>query len=71
MRFRDAIVVLTERRLLRLGDDGTTTEIARIEDKKSPFELNDVFCAAPLAVHKNDLYAGGQRDGALYKLEAE
>jgi len=68
-RFRDGLVVLTERRLLRLSDDGTVTEVATIDGKKSSFELTDIFCAAPLAVFRNELYAGGQRDGALYKLE--
>jgi hypothetical protein len=71
VRWRDALVVLTERRLLKLADDGATTEIARIEDAKTPFTLSDVFCAAPLAVYGGDLYAGGQRDGALFRLEGE
>jgi hypothetical protein len=70
-RFRDALVVLTERRLLRLGDDGAIDVVATVEEKKSPFELRDFFCAAPLAVHGNELYAGGQRDGALYQLVAQ
>jgi hypothetical protein len=70
-RFRDALVVLTERRLLRLGDDGAIAVVATVDEKKSPFELGDFFCAAPLAVYQNELYAGGQRDGALYKLAAE
>ena len=83
-RFRDAVVVLTERGLYRLtgaavegaagvdATDGvatvTTTEIARIDDKKSPFEVSDFFCVAPLAVFDNELYAGGQRGGSLYRL---
>ncbi|MBX3185802.1 MAG: hypothetical protein KF819_02255 [Labilithrix sp.] len=81
-RFRDAVVVLTERGLYKLsgpsidGDaeppnDGvatvTATPIARIEDKKSPFAVSDFFCVAPLAVFKNALYAGGQRGGTLYR----
>jgi hypothetical protein len=36
--------------------------------KKSPFELTDFFCSAPLAVMNNVLYAGGQRGGTLYRL---
>jgi hypothetical protein len=71
VRFRSAMLVLTERALLRLGDDGALTEIARIADKKTPFELSDVFCAAPLAVFNNQLYAGGQRDGALFRLDED
>jgi hypothetical protein len=67
VRFRGALVVLTERALYRL--DGTSVvPIASIKDKKSPFELTDSFCSAPLAVYRNELYAGGQRDGALYRL---
>jgi hypothetical protein len=71
VRFRSALVVLTERRLLRLGDDGAVIELARIEEKKSPFEISDIFCVAPLAVYKNELYAGGQQGGVLFKLEPE
>jgi hypothetical protein len=66
-RFRGALVVLTEHRLYRL-DGETPVAIATIDDAKSPFAITDVFCAAPLAVYRNDLYAGGQRDGALYRL---
>ncbi len=57
----------------------TATPIARVDDgadggaapgteKKSPFEVSDFFCVAPLAVFKNELYAGGQRGGSLYRL---
>ncbi len=95
-RFRDAVVVLTERGLYRLSGDAidgparadavtgggvgtvTATPIARLDeaadggappkDKKSPFDVTDFFCSAPLAVFKNELYAGGQRGGSLYKL---
>jgi hypothetical protein len=95
-RFRDAVVVLTERALYRLAGDGidgpegasakdgvaavTATPIARLDEApdggaprgtkafKSPFEVSDSFCVAPLAVFQNELYAGGQRGGALYRL---
>ena len=70
-RFRDALVVLTERGLYRLGDDDVVTKIGAIEGKKSPFEIKDTFCAAPIAVFENALYAGGQIDGALYRLDAD
>jgi hypothetical protein len=36
--------------------------------KPSPFELGDVFCGAPLAVFRGEVYAGGQRGGALWKV---
>jgi len=61
------LVVLAERALIRLG---TNEIIARVEGKKSPFEVNDGYCAAPLAVFKGELYAGGQRGAILYKLTA-
>lgn len=95
-RFRDAVVVLTERGLYRLdgaavdgaGDvgakdvaDATAAPIALLDDPapgptapgpkkkpKSPFEVSDFFCTAPLAVMDNVLYAGGQRGGTLYRL---
>jgi hypothetical protein len=67
-RFRGALVVLAEHGLYRLEGDEPTPLATVDPKKKSPFELTDVFCAAPLAVFANDLYAGGQRDGALYRL---
>ena len=73
-RFRDAVVVLTERGLHRLdAETGTTaiSTIARIETKKSPFEISDYFCTAPHAVFDGALYAGGQRCGTLYRLVEE
>jgi hypothetical protein len=57
--------------------DATAMLIASVEDgsvdggvakKKSPFEVSDFFCTAPLAVLSNVLYAGGQRGGTLYRL---
>lgn len=66
-RFRGALVVLTERRLYRL-DGETAVTLATTTAKKSPFALTDIFCAAPLGIYDNELYAGGQRDGALYRL---
>jgi hypothetical protein len=71
MRFGPALVVLTERALYTLDDAGKTTEIVKIADKKSPFELTDFMCGAPLAEYKGALYAGGQRGGSLYRLDAD
>lgn len=68
VRFRGALHVLTSRALLRLDDAGPTV-LAKNTDKRSPFELDDSFCAAPLAVFQGELYAGGQRDGALYRFK--
>jgi hypothetical protein len=93
-RFRDAVVVLTERGLYRLSGspidgsseldasegvaDARVTLIAPVDDlpdggapkkrPKSPFELTDFFCSAPLAVLNGVLYAGGQRGGSIYRL---
>lgn len=67
VRFRGALVLLTEWGLYRV-EGKQVTPIARISDKKSPFELRDYLCAAPLAVFRDELYAGGQRDGSLYRL---
>ncbi len=68
-RFRDAVVVLTERGLWKLDGAALATQpIAKVEGTRSPFEVSDLLCAAPLAVFGNELYAGGQRGGTLYKL---
>lgn len=65
-RFRDALVVLTEQGLYRIDGEGAPRALATLPPKKTPFRFDDVFCAAPLAVFRNELYAGGQRDGSLY-----
>jgi hypothetical protein len=101
-RFRDAVVVLTEKGLYRLsgpaidgatwtapsdgvadvvaksiapvdepGDGGAPTAAAAAaaaKKKKSQFEVSDFFCTAPIAVLNNQLYAGSQRGGSLYRL---
>jgi hypothetical protein len=67
VRFRDGLVVLAERALLRLDGD-LAKPIATWDDKKL-FAVSDIFCAAPLAVYQGDLYAGSQKDGALYRFE--
>jgi hypothetical protein len=66
-RFRDGLVVLTERALVRIDKDPPEI-IARVTGKKSPFEITDSFCAAPLGVLDGELYAGSQRDGSLLHL---
>lgn len=67
VRFRDGLVVLASQSLLKLNADGAFTPIATWTDKKL-FAIDDIFCAPPLAVHENELYAGSQKDGALYRL---
>ncbi len=67
VRFRDGLVVLAERALFAL-DGETLTPVATWDDKKL-FAADDFFCAAPLAVYDDALYAGSQKDGALYRFE--
>ncbi len=69
-RFRGSLVVLTERRLFRLEGETLTplTDLDKSDNKKLTFVVNDYFCAPPLAVFRNELYAGGQRDGAIFRL---
>ena len=66
-RFRDAVVILTERGLYRLDPGDSLVPVATIEDAR--FAVDDLFCTAPLAVFDGELYAGGQRGGVLYKLD--
>ena len=68
--YRGALYVLAEYGLYRY-EPNNLLEVARIPGKSSPFQLRDALCAAPLAVFDNDLYAGSQRDGALYRFVAE
>lgn len=71
-RFRDRVVVLTERGLHALDPETGTTAIAtlaKVEERKSPFTIDDYFCTAPLAVFENALHAGGQRGGTLYRFK--
>jgi len=70
VRFRDGLVVLAERGLVRI-DKEPFERLASVEAKKSPFEITDAFCSAPLGVLDGELYAGGQRDGALYRLAVD
>ena len=80
VRFRDGLVVLAQHALMKLDVDGpaeggtsqartsTLTTIATWDDKKL-FAVDDIYCAPPLAVYDGDLYAGSQKDGALYRFE--
>jgi hypothetical protein len=67
LRWRGAVVALTEWGLWRVDVDPPVA-LARVEGKKSPFPVDDAFCAAPLAVFRGALYAGSQRDGSLWRL---
>jgi len=70
LRAGEQLLVMAERALLRV-DDAELHIVARVEGSKSPFAIDDAYCAAPLAVLGGRLYVGGQRRGALYRLEAQ
>ena len=71
-RFRGVLVALTERGLYRLDrDPPVRVAAAPSPDGRTPFELHDLFCAAPLGVLENELYAGSQRDGSLWRVVEE
>ncbi len=80
VRWRDGLVVLSSQGLWRL-DGSTFTRIADAPTETvwshnrrtsvSHLRLDDLFCAAPLAVYRNALYTGSQRDGSLWRLVDE
>lgn len=47
----------------------TGTGASPKKNTKSPFAVGDFFCVAPLAVFNNELYAGGQTGGSLYRFD--
>lgn len=66
IEFGNSLVLLTERQLLLLSAQGTSSVLADIPEP-SPFAWSDHYCSAPLAVFQGQLYAGGQRRGELYR----
>ena len=76
LRWRGSLVVLTAGGLYRLHPDGTLGLVAAAPTwrsrggQRSHFELDDVFCAAPLGALGDELYAGSQRDGSLWRLSS-
>lgn len=74
VRYRDALVALTEAGVWRLADppDSAPPVLigpAPVFNRGRAFPVNDAFCASPLAVYRNKLYAGTQHDAALYVYE--
>ncbi len=71
VRFRGHLVVLAERGLVALDVGLAPRILATVSDatKKSPFGIDDILCAAPLAVLDDALYAGGQRGAVLYRVD--
>jgi hypothetical protein len=70
LRVGKSLLVLAENGLYRL-DGSSFHELARVSETKSPFLVDDVYCAAPLVAFDGALYAGGQRRGALYRLQSD
>jgi hypothetical protein len=68
--FRGALFLLSEWGLYRVNQT-QMVPVTRITTKKTPFVLRDALCAAPLAVYDNELYAGGQTDGSLYRFSED
>lgn len=80
LRWRGALVLLTEQGLFRVDGEGvqrvapppTMSTLARGRRRQvSHFARDDLFCASPLAVFRDELYAASQRDGSLWRLVAE
>ncbi len=67
--YHGAVVALTEWGLWRVDVD-PAVQLAAVSTKRSPFPVDDAFCAAPLAVFHGELYAGDQRDGALWRIRS-
>jgi hypothetical protein len=64
------LLIMTERELLTLQKDGTVVSRLTHNLPKSPFARSDFFCTTPIAIFEGQLYAGGQREGAIYRLDA-
>lgn len=74
VRFRDALVALTETGIYRLSDppDAAAPTLigpAPVFNRGRAFPVNDAFCASPLAVYRGQLYAGSQHDATLFVYE--
>jgi hypothetical protein len=67
LRVGKRLFVLGERALAELSEKGVRI-IATVAEPKSPFKVDDAYCAAPLVAFAGELYAGAQHKGALYKL---
>lgn len=80
LRWGSALVVLTSNGLYRLAAERlqriahapvSAVGSGRSRREHSHFNLDDVFCAAPLGALDGALYAGSQRDGSLWRLVPE
>jgi hypothetical protein len=69
LRNGSELLIMAERELLALQKDGSVVSLLTHNLLKSPFARSDFFCTAPMAVFEGQLYAGGQREGAIYRLD--
>jgi hypothetical protein len=75
VRFRDNLVILAENGLYRVADSLDPQSISQlaaapdIAAQRAAFRVTDAFCASPLAVYRNALYAGSQLGSRVYRLE--
>lgn len=70
LRVGEHLLVLAEHGLYELSD-GTFRQRAPAPKGKTPFKVDDGYCAPPLVVFHGQLYAGGQRHGVLWRLAAD
>lgn len=70
LRVGSKLVVLAEHGLYELLNDKFVLR-APILDAKTPFKVDDGYCAPPLVAFQGSLYAGDQLRGNLWKLVAD
>jgi hypothetical protein len=70
LRSGELLLLLAEHGLYELS--GETFRLrARISEPKTPFQADDGYCAAPLAIYRGSLFAGDQQRGNLWQLVAD
>lgn len=70
LRSGERLLLLAEHGLYELS--GETFRLrARISETKTPFQADDGYCAAPLAIYGGSLFAGDQQRGNLWQLVAD
>lgn len=69
LRVGKSLVVMAEKGLYRLNGE-SFERLAQVTETKSPFAIDDAYCAAPLVGFDGALYVGGQRKGDLYRLQS-
>lgn len=70
LRVGEQLLVLAEQGLFELVGDVFKLRAA-ITEAKTPFKVDDGYCAPPLAAFQGNLYFGDQLHGALWKLVAD